>query len=1752
MFMLVISNPALSAPVPTIESFSPTGSTTDSPILKAVFSSPMVGDDLVGKMVSMADFPFQINPAVLADGVWESPTVFTATLVAPLQKATAYTATAGSKKFSFSTEPLKLLSIAQSSYRKDNYTVNVQIKLEFNLPVSPSRLSSFLKVATAKNARLNFSCVGGLPSRIITVETKLTEKFYNEDKLVLTISKGLASNAGSLGLDKDVSRFVEINPVLEITNSNVYEYDISTIIIETNNRVDIEKAKKFITLEPESSFSLENRWNGFAIMGDFKPRQRVVVNIKKGVPALENAAKLAEDYRKAFIIPDEPHSVSFPATGMYLSPAVGTTIPIESINISDLDITLWRLYESNLPYVLRNDNYRYDFPLDLSARVAMKKAKISPVPNETERRAIDIKSFVDESTTLKGLYMITAREKGAYSWNQAEQIVSLSDIGLTARIWPGGCLIWANSISSIKPMENVVIKIYGDASQLIAEGKTDSEGLYRYFPSDNKKAPVLVTATKDDDVSFLRLYNPLITSETFDISGKEWVSSGYDGMLFTPRGVYRPGETVNALAIVREAEKSVPSGFPVLFVVRDPMGRSYTRGTAALSAQGMAGIEFELSNTAPSGEYAVELYIPGKEDSPFAVTRFSVESFAPPRIEVEIKRQGENEKSSFISKGEELTLEISSKYLFGVPSANMPWRLNYYASAASFIPSGDKWRMFRFGDPEKSNYLRPSADEIDSGNLDEEGKVSVSFACEESWNPSALVNYTVVASVMEDSGRWISKEMSFKYNPNSEEYLLGINAPYDSTTDKPVKLGIAAVTLDSEPVSELEVNATLYRVIYHYNLVQRDGVTRWQVSQEHQKVDNKDITIKNGIAEFEFSPKNYGEYLVSVKSSGEVSTSARFWCYNYEYGEEGGSRFVDKVELESDKTSYKAGDTAKITVKAPFAGTLLFTVENSKLLDQQVIEMQGVKVDVLVPITEDMTGANFWCVASVLRPVKEDEPWTAHRAIGVKSITLDTGDKKLPISIEAPDKINPNTKLNVKIKSKADSEIAIALIDEGVLQITGYNTPNPYGYFYSKHGLSSNMYDIYDMLMQVESRATELLHPAGGAAAQAAAYMGNMNTNRFKILSIFKPSLIVGENGEAEIELDVPEFSGKARLYVVGVSGMMFGSAEKYVQIARDIVVEANLPRFAAMGDTFSSPLSVFNTSDKPQEVRLVLETEGPLSIDGEKELTISVPAKSSKSTEITFKAIEIGDSKYIVNTKFGEEEFIQEVEMPVRGLYPVVSQMGAGKFGEGETSITLPDDTVGSATRIITIAGSPVADLVPAVNYLLRYPYGCLEQTVSKAWTVLAVPEAAKMIDPELISEAEISKKLSSAISSLQAMQLYNGSFTTWPGGWHSNDWASVYTAHFLSDLKRANILQPFPEDMFNGVMNFLRQILAEPIDGDRMYENLTTKAYACFVLALEKEAPLGLMYWLNENVNNILSSGKIWLAGAYAIADGKSEHLKAIGGTFGIGSHVALNPITLDSTVRNTAQSLLLWSLVEPDAPEAAALAETLIQSGRIGRWYSTQENSVSAVALSNYIKANGGQTVTDLTCSLTRPSGEILEPAKEFKAQNNMSFKISEPGKWILKAEGSGNGYYSWVTTGEPKTAPKPISQGIRIETEWTDSKKKGISGDIQLGTEITVTVKVVPTVPLNDVVVSLLLPAGLEIEDAPKSNNYYCRIDARDDRLLMFFDRLDGSVEYKYTVRAVTAGDFAMPPISAEGMYSPAIRFIGEGGKIKIIK
>ncbi|MDR1649869.1 MAG: hypothetical protein LBR71_06370, partial [Synergistaceae bacterium] len=977
------------------------------------------------------------------------------------------------------------------------------------------------------------------------------------------------------------------------------------------------------------------------------------------------------------------------------------------------------------------------------------------------------------------------------------------------------------------------------------------------------------------------------------------------------------------------------------------------------------------------------------------------------------------------------------------------------------------------------------------------------------------------------------------------------------------------------------------------------------------KIEEKDVALADGTGEVSFTPPRWGTYVLRVSDAKEdARTSVRFYADDPEYAGQDGSQLLDRVEMTTDKESYKVGDVAKVTLRAPFEGLLLFNVEAAKPIRRDVVKVDKAGTIMEVPITEEML-PNAWCAAWLIRPVAEGEAWGTHRAIGVKRLNVDTGAFRLNVGLDAPAKCDPATKISVALSLKdsqgnpaAGGEVALALVDDGVLGLTGYKTPDLLAHFLAPRMMNSDGYDIYDQLMPLEARGTELLHPAGDAALREAmaAFAGAARAQRFKILSLFEGTITADENGVARAELELPEFSGRGRLFAVAVSGSRFGAAERTIQIARDIVTEADLPRFAAPDDVFSAPVTVYNSSAEAKDVTVELSAEGELTV-AESSMTASVPANGSRKWNVTLRALGPGVAAYNVKTLWNENggllgageprSYGQRMEMPVRSPFPVVTLSGSGVFqsGDAEIDIRVIENFAGPVKGKLVLSDTPLVDLSKAARFLANYPYGCLEQTLSSAWPFLILPDAISEIDPLLVRSDLVRQKTDFAIARLQTMQLYDGSFSKWPGEGQPYAWGSVYAAHFLVEARKAGI--DYPKEMLTASINWTKQFMASlpssfsPGDSDaaRKYEeihDLTTKAYAAYVLTLYGEKPLGWLRYLKENENGMWPSGRIWLAGAYSLIEGRADALRALGewgdasgsGSSESGSSRDAAALygTLESSVRNAAQLLSLWAEVEPRSPEAAKLVQRLLVWGKENRWYSTQENAAVTMALGRYLLKTG-YAANALEGALMDGDRPILAFRSGTRAAVDLRDLPEEPSSKAaplrIRTVGTGSGYYSWTATGTPSSSPKPDRKGISVDCFWTDRQGNRFSPEdaplpqgtvvpqgtgvphgtvVPHGTEIVVTLRLSPSVPVSDVAVSCLLPAGMEIENPRLADSDGqapgVRYDIRDDRLLIFIDRLSRTTDYRFAMRAVTKGTFARPPLSAEGMYDPGIHFIGE--------
>jgi uncharacterized protein YfaS (alpha-2-macroglobulin family) len=1765
--------PLYAGPAPTgdftVAAFSPVGLVQGRPTLRVSFSAPVVDRSVINKPVAPEKFPLIATPWLAGEGKWTDPATFVFTPLSNLARATKYRVMidenlrdvngrliAGRQIFEFYTDPLRFLKARQVDLTQNN---NVVIELSFSMPVSPVRIRGFLNVLNDKGQYLSYSVRGTVPAPTVVVTTQA----YQGPKVVVDIAPGLVGAAGPMGLEKPVKEELSISRELDIREANPQSRypEKSGIFISTSVPPDMRSLPRFIELSPKMDFTVEPEYNGFSIQGDFKPRQRVTVTIRKGLPA-QQGKPLKEDFKKAFIFPDMDPAINFPASGTFLSPTGELRIPIETVNMEEVTLTLWRLYENNIPLALRPQNYDM-LPKDLSRLVAKKNARIDAPFNETARRAINLRELAENA---RGLFLLTAQDaKGEY-WSDAQQVVSVTDIGIAAKVYSDGITLWANSISGLTPIANASVRVYSSSNQLISEGTTDAEGAfsaYRRDPWDEQLLPSVVTVSTKDDVSYLKLDQSLLAEAGFDIGGRPYLRRGYEAFCFTPRGVFRPGEAVDIAAFVRDGKRLPPAPFPLTFSVRTSTGRLLRQGTAMLSDQGGATFRVELPRGAPTGTYSAQVSVPGDERGSIGSCSFHVEEFAAPRLEVSLR----SDVASLVSGGA-IPVSIASKYLFGAPASGLAWEGEVRFLPRTFQAKG--WEAFAFGDRERQ--FEPFTDTLGQGRLDAGGAAAAEYEVKTGLSPQSMLDILFIVRVMEDGGRWVPQAMKIPFYPYP--FSVGIEAPRgDISPQKASSFRVAAVTPDGKPAQLAEIRASLQRVVTHYSLVRYGNQTRAQKQEELVPVHDAQVRMSGGIGTYQVTPASPGEYLIRFDDpeSGS-SASMRFYAWSGSAGAE--SALLDRVVLKPDKERYAVGETAEIAIRSPFKGLLHFSVETDREVFRKIVRVDDTSTTVKFLVTEEM-GPNAYCVVSAIRPVVADEEWGPHRAVGVVPIAVDQSPARLDVALAAPETIVPGAPLVVDVSlrtpdgSPVSGEVAVALVDEGVLSLTDFATPDPWAFFTARRALGTGIFDLYDQLMPLESRTTALLHPAGGAGEDAmAALRANLSpveARRFRILSIFVPSLRTDASGKISTTIDIPEFSGKGRLMAIAVAGAQSGSAQRMVQIARDVVVEPTLPRAAAPGDSFVMPVKVFTTRNGETSVSLKVTTTGSLSVKGASETTVRL--QGDRKDDLAFFTIRAGDeagiSSVTVEAAWGTETHSETTELAVRPSSPRVTMSGSGIVsGDSGSTIDLPAGWLrGTQQGVFVVGASPAVDLARAAQFLMSYPYGCLEQTISGAWPILASPAIAADIDPDLVNAEERNRAMDRIIRSVQALQLYDGSFTAWPGETSTSTWNSVYATHFLFEAKKGGFR--FPDEVLDASLNWLKQLLGreEDPEADEGRSVNTSKAYASYVLALAGEAPLGWMMHLADSIDSLYPSGRLLLAAAYATAN-QPQVAKRILGGIAPSTIAPQSSGTLESGVRNNALHLLAWTAVDPMSAEAMSVARTLMSSLSGNQWRTTQENGMGVLALSRFLeKTENARKPVEAT--VKDASGKnIASMAVGGKA--SASIGPDAPSSLSVVTKGAGSVYYSWALSGVPVKPAKEYDQGIGIRRSFADQDGKPLApGALRQGARIVVTLTITPSAPVENLVVADVLPAGFEIENPRLSKdeerteaaesgdrNRGIRAEIRDDRLVVFIDRVAEPMVYRYAVRAVTKGTFSLPPVAAECMYNPGIRSLSGAGRIEI--
>jgi hypothetical protein len=870
-----------------------------------------------------------------------------------------------------------------------------------------------------------------------------------------------------------------------------------------------------------------------------------------------------------------------------------------------------------------------------------------------------------------------------------------------------------------------------------------------------------------------------------------------------------------------------------------------------------------------------------------------------------------------------------------------------------------------------------------------------------------------------------------------------------------------------------------------------------------------------------------------------------------------------RIELELDRDEYRPGETALLQVRAPFAGKLILTVERDDVYSSSVHALDGNTATLELPVAE-LYRPNAYVTATVVRAAGALDAGLdgVARAYGALPIYVDRAANRLDVSIAVADEIRPGTSLQVGVQTAPNASLTVAAVDEGILQLINQATPDPFAFFYRKLALTVLGADNFSLLLP-EVAVEAVASTGGGDTAEIAGqYVRTAGIRRVRPVAFWSGVVRADAGGQATVSFDVPDFQGALRIMAVAHAGRRFGAASSFTRVRDPLVLLPTFPRFLSLQETARIPVTIRNDTGSDGEFTVTLTAGGAVAAQPPAIVTAAVPEGTEQTVylEVT-SAAEPGAARLDLLASGNGETTRAGVDLAVQPDLPVATDERVGSIGA--TSATLPAPTVtdflpATVNRTLRLSRLPLVQFAGQLRYLVRYPYGCLEQITSRAMPLVYLGELAREIDPELFAEIEPAAMVQDAIRRLASLQHFTGGFVMWPNSPAVEPWSSIYAGHFLVEARRGGFL--VPDYQYDRALGFL----ASEARARQSYagDELERVVYALYVLARAGGANLGTMDFIRErHVGSLPPQSRALLAGAYA-AMGRTDVVPELTAQLQDVEQVRRQTGgNFDSEVRNRA--LLLLGLLDaaPADDRIAGLAQRLARDAQTNRHWNTQESSFALLALGELFRRQAerpayGGAVTVAGQQVARFDDQTtvlaLPPAGEVRIDMDAGYQAD-------------SAFYALRTRGVPTDAAfLPLAEGLELRTELRHRDGGMLDrGNVQQGDLIVLQLGIRSVAgALENVAVQVLLPAGFEIENPRLSTRETLPwissadlevdfFDFRDDQVLLFLDLPDQELRTAYVVlRAVTPGTFRLPPVQAEAMYEPAIRAVGERGTIEV--
>jgi alpha-2-macroglobulin len=1738
----------------------PTGETSQGSEISIVFSWPIRALDLAG---SEAPPPVTITPP--AEGRWQwvgtqallfvpasgrlpSATRFSVEIPAGTRALDGATL-GGPHRFEFSTPRPKLVRSEPWSGAR-GLEPRTKLELRFNQPIDPDVLerSAKLSARTGQSARtIAFSVERPDPKQPKRLRVVPERPLPVHSSFRFEIAAALVGAEGPLPAGEAARIEFETYGPLSVESVDCLRdtpkkrcASSGSLELVLSNPVRFKDLKRAIAFAPPLPIRWES-WRGdddmtgnIAIVAPFKPGASYGLRVD---PLLRDrhGQNLRKPYTQRIEFDDLWPDVEIGVRGDFFEPKSARAIPVGSVNVNEYELSAKALSPDQVMELLRFDSDE-----------ARMKALVTLSPARTVRPKAGLnvlaKQSVDPLALLGGagrgpIALATAWENGREGAagkrlrSRSVKIAQVTDLAISAKLSRHGSLVWVTRLSSAEPVAGAKVLLRKPGGKITPEHQTDARGLVRIPASDfapnfydhKGDSRAVLFARAGDDWSFRPVsdyLSPWRLDVSTDLSGR---LDTY-GMLFTERGIYRPGDRVHVKGIVRSelaSGNAVPSGKQVVLSLGAPTGEVVSSQRATLSSFGTFAADVRVPAAGSLGNWSLSAKIGSAEIHNY----FDVAEYRPAEFEVKV----ESDRPAYV-RGDRASWTIRGAYLFGAAMAKSPVRYSITRSRSSFVPPGSEQYVSSsaayFDDlPERSMGAAELAS--DRAELDAQGKThrSMKLELQGQRGPELLV---LSAEVTDVSRQAIAGSSSAIVHPAA--HYVGIRPPSDYFVDAPgeVRPKLVALSPNGQLLGGKQVQVELVR--------RRWTVARQETGESDLHAESKPVDTLVGKCQIVTAAQPVactlkvaegGYHLIRASSRDERGNEAQASTGFFALGP-GAAWWRDgdtnTLELATNKTSYSVGDTARVLVKSPFPeAEALVTVERAGVYRTERRKLVGSTPTIEIPITEELR-PNAYVAVHLVRPRTKPAPAGKNRTdvgapqyrVGYAALSIDAEARRLKVEL-SPSKpeLRPGETIRVDLLVKdaagkpKPAEVTLYAVDEGVLSLIGYKTPDPLPVFTAARDLQVATLEARDSLARVTlAQLTGALGLDKGQEGGGGGEGGPRSARRdFRQSAYFNPAVMAGADGKASVSFKLPESLTTFRVMAVAVSSDdRYGYGDARVVTSRRLMARPALPRFARSGDSLDAGVVVTGKGFGPADVSVRAAVSGleligsplrnlKLDKDGSVEVRFPMRAKSSGTARLRFDVEAEGERDAV--------ELTRQIMVPT--AFESVALYGETKAAAGEKLGNLSAIRRDVGELSLSVASTALVGLDAGVEQLVDYPYGCTEQLSSRLLPLLPLRDLARDFKFELPKNSE--QIVSRTLADLIGRQRGDGGFGNWPDSPESSPWVSAYTLWTLHHAERRGA--KLPAKTIERAKAYVRRYLGRS-RADPMFR--ATAAFMLDVLAEIGAPDVGYMSQLYEQRKELPLFGQAFLLHAMAVSQQKPELIDRmvaeLEGRLRIDANAAYvsenlgdeYAVLMDSPGRSSALALRALIAARPNHALASKLARGLLQSRRGGSWRSTQETAYSLLALDDYRKAQE-RVVPDFVAKIWLGGSELLSEQMRGKNLNPERATIpasrlgrSAGGLLVFEKQGAGSLFYEARLRYARKSLPSaPLERGFFVQKTLRAVTPESLPEALravpergatrfQAGELVLADLVIVTPSPREFVVIEDPLPAGLEAVDA----------------------------------------------------------------------